>query len=207
MKTQSKDTVSFASPMDCSVCWVCVNVSLQVCTGMNFWSQTGLHCRTPLTHVLPDIFLLYLVYRFFSPWISRSISNHFSGFFSLLPVIMSLAFSSLLWRLVRSERKDPQHFWTHLERLPFPNWARKQCKRWKLIGCLCFVFSLSPISIPPLFEGCSDFSWAVVSWVWRVSFVNSIVGVSAAEQQRSKPARVEWQMLMFYSHGFKQLVS
>lgn len=52
----------------------------------------------------------------------------------------------------------------------------EQCERWKLIGCLWFIYSFSHISIPCPFGGFSSFSWTVVNWVWRVVFVTSMTG-------------------------------
>lgn len=55
-----------------------------------------------------------------------------------------------------------------------PVHQEEQCERWKLIVCLWFIFSFSPIPCP--FGGCSSFSWTMVSWVWRVVFVTSVAG-------------------------------
>lgn len=105
---------------------------------MKFLSRRGLQCGTLSSFKCWQIFSsLFLHTDIFSSkfpdlWISV-----------ILLYYLSSAFSNLLhWRLDRNGWRDPQHFWTHLERFPFPNWAGRTMWEMKInwLPLIYFLF-------------------------------------------------------------------
>lgn len=130
-----------------------VRVSQHLYTSM---SSVELHSHTQM---LLNIFFYKFVYRFF--WLYFQIGEFqwfcfiiCVPFYFLKPQLEgSLSISDLAWKGCLS-----------------PAAQGEQCKRWKRVGRLWFVFSRSPVSIPCPCKGCSGFRCTAVSWAGGVSY-------------------------------------
>lgn len=117
---QWKTRIIYPSHLPQLCCTLCLSrVFLQLCTSMKFLGRRGVQSETLSSlkcwQIFSSLFLHTDIFSSKCPdlWISV-----------ILLYCLSLAFFNLLhWRLDRNGWRDPQHFWTHLERFPFHSWA------------------------------------------------------------------------------------
>lgn len=129
--------LSFSSPT-AVLCIVSLKFSYNCALPWGFGAEEASSLELSVHLNADKYFLHYSCIQIFVFQISRFYEFQWFYFYCL-----SSAFSNFLhWRLDRNGWRDPQHFWTHLERLSFPSWAGRAMWEMKInwLPLIYFLF-------------------------------------------------------------------